>query len=265
MLSFSLNPMGLFSWLGLLLFFFNLLCSLSSPLSPPTPLLHHPLCHPYESSALLAFKNSFPIINDTSRCYNPNANSSVSWDMGRDCCTWSGVTCDEITGHVIGLHLPCRGLRGVIDSNNSLFSLSHLQTLILSFNDFEGSTISPEFGRFAGLVHLDLFYSNFAGQVPPELACLSNLVTLDLSSKNDLRADSFSWNRIIKNLTSLQELSLWSVNMSDVLPNSFMNLSISLTSLYLYGSGLKGEFPENIFHLPNLQELDLSYNANLTG
>ena len=119
-LSFSLNPIGLFSWLSLLLFFFNPLCSLSSPLSPATPPLHHPLCHPYERSALLSFKNSFPIINDTSYCLNPN--SLMSWDMGRDCCTWSGVTCDDITGHVIGLHLHCRRLRGVVNSNNNLFS-----------------------------------------------------------------------------------------------------------------------------------------------
>ncbi|KAL0009127.1 hypothetical protein SO802_010629 [Lithocarpus litseifolius] len=53
--------------------------------------------------------------------------------------------------------------------------------------------------------------------------------------------------------------------MSSVPPNSFMNLSSSLTSLRLSECGLKGRFPDNIFHLPNLQLLDVGYNYNLTG
>ncbi|KAF3946349.1 hypothetical protein CMV_027375 [Castanea mollissima] len=53
--------------------------------------------------------------------------------------------------------------------------------------------------------------------------------------------------------------------MSSVSPNSFMNLSSSLTSLRLFDCGLKGRFPDNIFHLPNLQLLYVGYNYNLTG
>ncbi|XP_050279476.1 receptor-like protein 6 [Quercus robur] len=53
--------------------------------------------------------------------------------------------------------------------------------------------------------------------------------------------------------------------MSSVSPNSFMNLSSSLTSLSLSKCGLKGRFPDNIFHLPNLQLLEVGYNYNLTG
>ena len=53
--------------------------------------------------------------------------------------------------------------------------------------------------------------------------------------------------------------------MSFASPNAFMNLSTSLTSLDLSESVLTGEFPENIFHLPRLQKLDLSYNWNLSG
>ncbi|XP_024025996.1 receptor-like protein 9DC3 [Morus notabilis] len=53
--------------------------------------------------------------------------------------------------------------------------------------------------------------------------------------------------------------------MSSVSRNSFMNLSDSLISLDLSDTEMKGEFPENIFLLPNLEELILSYNYNLTG
>ena len=52
--------------------------------------------------------------------------------------------------------------------------------------------------------------------------------------------------------------------MSSVSPTSFMNLSSSLTSPSLFYCGLIGRFPDNIFHLPNLQLLDVRYNYNLT-
>ncbi|PON94074.1 LRR domain containing protein, partial [Trema orientale] len=101
--------------------------------------------------------------------------------------------------------------------------------------------------------------------VPLELSYLSNLVSLDLRLNSDLHLETSSWNRIVANLTNLRELFLSHVNMSHVLPKSFMNLSTSLTSLDFSHTGLKEEFPEKIFNLPYLQELDLSGNAYLNG
>ncbi|PON94094.1 LRR domain containing protein, partial [Trema orientale] len=265
--------MGSFSCLCCLLLFFLIVPSPSNSLSSPPP---PPLCHPHESSALLQFRNSFSNLNYSySFCGSAaNPNSTISWDMdmSRDCCTWSGVTCDEAAGRVIRLDLECSGLQGILDSNNTLFSLGHLQSLDLSGNYFYGSEISSQFGRFPNMIHLDLSNSGFTGQVPLELSYLSNLVTLDLRSyyTSVVKLETSSWKRIVANLTNLQELFLSGVNMSSVLPNSFMNLSTSLTTLYLSEyfiseNGLKGEFPENIFNLPNLQELDLSGNADLNG
>ncbi|XP_062079786.1 receptor-like protein 9DC1 [Humulus lupulus] len=208
--------MGLFSWLYplIILFFFFFVTSLSSP-SPP------PLCHPHESSALLHFKNSFTLYNDTlfsiefRRINNPN--NTISWNKNMDCCRWSGVTCDEVTAHVIRLDLKCSGLQG------------------------------------------------FTGHAPLELSHLSNLVTLDLSRNYDLKLETSSWKRTVANLTNLKELFLRSVNMSSTSPDSFMNLSTSLTSLDLSRSQLQGKLPENVLNLPNLQQLDLSYNSYLNG
>ncbi|GMN64960.1 hypothetical protein TIFTF001_034031 [Ficus carica] len=235
----------------------------SPPFAPP------PLCHPHESSALLHFRNSFPIVNYTSLssyCASEfeiaNPNTTMTWNMSRDCCTWNGVTCDEVSGHVIGLDLFCSGLDGVIHSNNSLFFLIHLQSLVLSHNQLDGSEISPQFGWFSSMIHLDLSDSGFTGHLPLELSFLSSLVTLDLS---DLTLETLSLKKILANLTSLRELSLIGVTGSYFSTDSFMNLSISLLSLDLSESGLIGKFPENIFHLPNLQELRLSYIRNLTG
>ncbi|KAJ6886620.1 hypothetical protein NC651_027090 [Populus alba x Populus x berolinensis] len=121
------------------------------------------------------------------------------------------------TGHVIGLDLGCCMLYGALHSNSTLFSLHHLQKLDLSRNDFNRSVISSSFGQFLHLTHLNLYSSNFAGQVPPEISHLSRL---------------------------LRELYLGGVNMSLVVPSSLMNLSSSLSSLQLWRCGLKGELPE---------------------
>jgi Leucine-rich repeat (LRR) protein len=80
-----------------------------------------------------------------------------------------------------------------------------------------------------------------------------------------MRIETPSLKRLIQNLTHLNELFLDRVDMSSVSPASLKNLSSSLTSLSLWYCGLKGRFPDNIFHLPNLQLLNVGFNDNLTG
>ncbi|XP_050279805.1 receptor-like protein 6 [Quercus robur] len=224
-----------------------------------------PLCHSHQSSALLHFRNSFSVGDSRYICHLYSHPPKNSWKMGTDCCGWDGVTCDTMTGHVIGLDLSCSRLEGPIHPNSTLFSLRHLQRLNLAFNDFHGSAISSKFGGFANMTHLNLNWSSFAGNVPSEISHLSKLVSLHLSVNDDMRIETPNLKRLVQNLTHLTELFLDEVNMYSVSPNSFMNLSSSLTSLSLYNCGLKGRFPDNIFHLPNLQLLELGYNYNLTG
>ncbi|KAL5548361.1 hypothetical protein UlMin_003592 [Ulmus minor] len=210
-----------------------------------------PFCHPDDTSALLQFKNSFSF-------------SELGWKNGTDCCRWDGVTCDDITRHVIGLNLTDVGLNGIIQSNSSLFRLAHLKSLVLSYNDFNGSRISSEFGRFENMMHLDLLYSNFSGQVAPEISYLSKLHTINLSLNYDLRLEASTMKRIIENTTNLTELSLSALDMSSIALISLMNLSSSLTSLRLSYSRLQGKFPEGMFRRPNLQALYLDGNTNLS-
>ncbi|KAK9288994.1 hypothetical protein L1049_017465 [Liquidambar formosana] len=198
----------------------------------------------------------------------------LSWKENTDCCSWDGVTCDRVTGHVIGLDLSCGQLQGTIHSNSSLFLLPHLQRLNLAFNDFYHSPISSEFGQFASLTHFNLSQSNFSGHIPSEISHLSKLVSLDLSVGYDstqgsllrlLRLDKPNMKKLVQNLTELRMLDLSIVDLSSVDPSSLMNLSSSLTTLRLQSCGLRGKFPNNIFHLPNLQTLYLGFNHNLTG
>ena len=149
-----------------------------------------------------------------------------------------------MTGHVIAVDLSCSRLVGPIHPNSTLFSLRHLQRLNLAYNNFNGSAISSKFGGFANLTHLNLDghsipSPSFAGNVPSEISHLSKLVSLDLSYNYDMRIETLSLKRLVQNLTHITELVLDDVDMSSVSPNSFMNLSSSLTSLSLFDCGLK--------------------------
>ncbi|KAJ6886680.1 hypothetical protein NC651_027138 [Populus alba x Populus x berolinensis] len=224
------------------------------------------LCPVDQSLALLQFKNSFSMSSSPYGfpygfpCYPPK---KVLWKEGTDCCSSDGVTCNMKTGHVIGLDLGCTMLYGTLHSNNTLFSLHHLQKLDLSRNDFNRSVISSSFGQFLHLTHLNLNSSNFAGQVPPEISHLSRLVSLDLSSNSEeLMLEPISFNKLAHNLTQLRELYLGGVNMSLVVPSSLMNLSSSLSSLQLWRCGLKGELPDNLFRLGKLKQLKYLHLGN---
>ncbi|KAL7190031.1 hypothetical protein ACSBR1_039639 [Camellia fascicularis] len=224
--------------------------------------------------SLLQFKTTFTITANASLgCESDSLPKMVFWNESSDCCSWEGVTCDWSNGHVIGLDLSCSHLQGTIQPNTTLFHLRHLQTLNLAFNDFNFSTISPDFGSFPSLTHLNLSYSNFTGPIPSKISHLSKLVSLDLSYfdyynpydySSPVRLEQHTFNMLLRNLTQLRELHLDSLNISSPLPHAFLNLS-SLTSLSLDYCHLRGEFSENIFHFPNLRKLNLGGNWELTG
>ncbi|GMQ06700.1 hypothetical protein CsSME_00051177 [Camellia sinensis var. sinensis] len=204
--------------------------------------------------------------SDSWSCGDLASPKMLSWNEScTDCCSWEGVTCDGLTGHVIGLDLSCSQLYGSIHPNSSLFQLSHLHHLNLAFNHFNYSHIPSAFAHFPNLTHLNLSFSSFSGSIPSEIRHLSKLVSLDLSSYFDqLRFEPHNFRMMLKNLTQLQELVLSGVNISSVVPMSFTNMS-SLTYLDLTSTGLHGKLPDSIFHLPNLQILYLEENYDLTG
>ncbi|GLU12826.1 hypothetical protein SLE2022_294840 [Rubroshorea leprosula] len=246
----------------LLLFFISFSTTLSSSYSATQ------LCSHEQAAALLQFKSSFSFNNSASfkgYCeYNDTPYSKTeSWKEGVDCCSWDGVTCDNVTGHVIGVDLSNSCLHGSFPSNNSLFLIKSLQILNLACNDFKHSQIPREIGQFASLKHLDLSNSEFSGQVPEEISHLSKLVSLDLSRavchesslKFQLKLDPVAFKGLVKNLSEVRKLSLSGVNMSSVDPRYILNLSSSLTDLILLKCDIRGNFPNNIFQFPNLKML----------
>ncbi|KAF3623744.1 putative protein-like [Capsicum annuum] len=232
-------------------------CLLSFSSSIPHP------CRKNQSISLLKFKQTFTTYpSDSHYCSFSHPKTSL-WNVSRDCCSWDGVTCDEMTGHVIELDLSCSQLVGKIDSNSSLFQLSYLQRLDLSYNNFSNSHISPEFGWFSSLTHLNISESSFSGQIPSEISRLSKLQSLLLYQyETNLRLAAHDFKFLIQNLTQLTELDLSNVNICSTIP---LNFSSHLTTLTMRGTGLYGIIPESIFNLPNLKTLELSSNDQLSG
>ncbi|XP_022145108.1 LOW QUALITY PROTEIN: receptor-like protein 12 [Momordica charantia] len=232
---------------------------------------YHPR-DPKESLALLEFKKVFSLNESASSACDfwgqaAGYPKTATWNETEDCCSWDGVKCDEEgEGHVVGLDISCSQLYGTLHPNSTLFALSHLRTLNLSFNSFDFSPLSPQFGTFRNLRVLDLSSSSFHGDVPIEISHLSNLVSLDLSGNYDLKFSNLVMNQLVHNLTNLRNLALARVDLSRILTlTSFMNFSLSLTSLRLSSCGLSGNFPSHVLSLPNLRVLQLDYNHGLKG
>ncbi|GKV15110.1 hypothetical protein SLEP1_g25911 [Rubroshorea leprosula] len=113
----------------------------------------HAVCIESEKQALLKFKQG--IVDRTNRL--------AFWVSNGDCCRWTGIVCDNMTGHVIELHLrtnPTWEVDYEVDEADersmlggkispSLLHLKHLCYLDLSNNDFGGIHI-PKFFWFFG-------------------------------------------------------------------------------------------------------------------
>ncbi|XP_019193148.1 PREDICTED: receptor-like protein 12 [Ipomoea nil] len=267
--------------------------------------------------------------------YDQSTTKVMEWDMGEDCCSWNGVTCDH-AGYVTGLDLSSSMLSGHI---SSIFNLQHLQSLNLARNNFQLTPIPSGFEKLRNLTHLNLSYSCFSDQVPEGISKLTRLVSLDLTTMSfcelpptfnapdsdrifafeelhRLRLEKPNLESFFRNLSALKVVYLdyvdlsaqgsnWSQALSSALPNlevlslshcrlngpihpsfgglkslSYLwldnnNLSsevpallenfVNLGSLNLASCQLYGDFPENIFLLPNLQTIDISTNVLLNG
>ncbi|XP_068489451.1 receptor-like protein 9DC3 [Phaseolus vulgaris] len=220
----------------------------------------HSLCHLHDKIALLQFKNSLAYVHDYyySDCDNFVPKMST-WENGTDCCSWSGVLCHPISGHVIGLDLACNRLSGEIHPNTSLFRLSHLQSLNLTFNYFYSSQLSFPSVGYVNLTHLNISNYEFRSEIPSQISQLSKLESLDLSFTRLMWKEN-SWKKFLQNATVLAELILDGVNMTFSSMRS-LNLSTSLVNLSLKYTGVQENLKTDILCLPKLKHLWLSDNS----
>ncbi|XP_059275213.1 receptor-like protein 9DC1 [Lycium ferocissimum] len=248
-------------------------------LQHPIVIFSSHLCRQSQSLALQKLKQKLAVDDSSSANCEFNGHfpypKTLSWNRSTNCCTWDGVTCDRVTGQITGLDLICSQLHGTIDSNSSLFKISHLQKLNLAYNDFSPSQISSKFGLFPRLTHLTLSRLGFLGRIPSQLLNLSKLISLDLSiGLEELRFGPHTFKMFLQNLIQLRELYLTSTYISSSLllsgryfsrtiPKSIGNL-IQLNNLRLLSNNFNGSLLSTISNLVQLVEFDISSN-NLTG
>ncbi|KAG5569497.1 hypothetical protein H5410_059263 [Solanum commersonii] len=248
--------------MGRFFFFYSFLCFVLLISECFSSSFEHHLCSPTEASALLQFKQNMSGEYFSFLCDGASFPKTESWNESRDCCTWYGVTCDLLNGHVIGLDLSCSQLFGTFHPNSSLFQLHHLHTLNLAYNNFNYSSIPHNIGQLTNLRHLNLSESGFDGQIPTEISYLSNLVSLDLSYGDELQLDERTFETMLHNFTNLELLSLGDIFSAipvSIHPNSSLFQLHHLHTLNIYNSyfNSSSSIPHNIGQLRNLRHLKL--------
>ncbi|BAT94280.1 hypothetical protein VIGAN_08086400, partial [Vigna angularis var. angularis] len=176
---------------------FLLLCSLFTTMSGSVmsnPKIH---CNKKDMDTLLLFKQGLT---------DPSGMLS-SWISNLDCCQWTGVKCDNITGKVTNLHLPCHTNHPKVVDFLDKDDKSHCLTGTLSLSLLELQSLS-----YLNLSNNNFKFMQYTSMVTPPIGNLSrlcgnstNLRYLDLSQNYDLLVDNLHW---ISHLTSLQYLNL---------------------------------------------------------
>ncbi|KAL8240943.1 hypothetical protein R6Q59_014298 [Mikania micrantha] len=144
--------------------------------------------------------------------------------------------------------------------NSSTESICNLKDINLSWNKFEGNSLSDVLGSLfncesSKLESLRFGSSGLSGTLPSQLGNLKNLVHIDLygNSISGLIPDT------VGNLSSLQTLELGSNLILGPIPDSIGRLS-SLLVMNLRSNSISGPLPDSLGRLLALEELDISYN-----
>uniref|UniRef100_A0ACD5WS90 Uncharacterized protein n=1 Tax=Avena sativa TaxID=4498 RepID=A0ACD5WS90_AVESA len=169
----------------------------------------------------------------------------------------------------------------------SVYNLSSLQNFVVQFNNLSGS-ISDDWGnKFPKLQQLVIDHNQFHGTIPESLCNASMLEYAQLganilsgvipkcfgSNMKRLLAVSLAYGHLearndadwgfissLTNCSMLHFLDLGYNKLEGVLPNSIANLSKNLRAFSVESNMLRGNIPEGIGNLVNLQYLYLEHN-----
>ncbi|KAK7391298.1 hypothetical protein VNO78_19712 [Psophocarpus tetragonolobus] len=216
-------------------------------------------CNEKDMNILLSFKTG---VTDPSGML-------TSWFPKLDCCQWKGVKCDNTTGRVTQLNLPCHTNRHKLvafgekenkshcltgELNLPLLELEFLSYLNLSNNDFK----SIQYNSTSNQKCDDLS----RGNPPHPCENSTNLLYLDLSYNYDLLVDNIHW---ISLFSSLQYLNLGGVHLRKEIDwLQSMTMLPSLLELHLASCHLENIYPLREFaNFTSLQVLNLADNRFL--
>ncbi|KAJ6301350.1 hypothetical protein OIU77_015623 [Salix suchowensis] len=234
------------------------LSSANSSFTPFSQTSSHPFlgqkCISSEKTTLLQLKRDLSAAKPESS-HQPYSRSLLpSWKPDTDCCSWEGVTCHELTTHVIGLNLGGHNLSGLVNSINFL-NLPYLERLnLVNCNLGEIPSFVEKLG---GLVELDLSNNKIHGNVPKWVWLLESLVYLN-ASNNFLNGFEAPPSAPFSSSLSFLDLTC------NLLEGSIPTLPASISFLSLAENKLTGEIPVSLCRMSNLTILDTCYNY-LTG
>ncbi|XP_054813222.1 receptor-like protein EIX2 [Prosopis cineraria] len=223
-------------------------------------------CNEKDHSLLLNFKHT---VTDRSHILS-------SWSHEQHCCEWVGVQCDNITGRVTELSLPCSPELSAntceYDKVNCLAGELHLSSLQLEFlnyldlsnHDFQAVTLndcphSCENINSSNLLYLDLSYNeDLHFDHLHWLSFFPSLEHVNLSGIN--LQGKVDWIQLPTLLRSIKELRFDSCQLRNI--NPFLQY-VNLTSLEFIGlsdNSFSSLLPVWLFNLSDLTFIDLSYN-----
>ncbi|RDX67989.1 putative inactive leucine-rich repeat receptor-like protein kinase, partial [Mucuna pruriens] len=242
-----------------ILFFLHLFCLpfFTLPFAVSTEIV----CIPSEAEALLKLKH---YLNDSSNTLSSWNSSAIS-----NCCLWPAVVCNNVTAHVLQLHLNSSfewtcAVNGTI---SSLFAenLDWLSSLSkLEYLDLGGIDLSKSFDwlhtlqALPSLTDLHLSLCTLPPYSQPSLLNFSSLLTLDLSITSYSSAIS-SIPRWIFGLRKLVSLQFRGNNIQGPIPHGIQNLTL-LQNLDLSFNSLSSSIPDWLYGLHHLNFLNLEYN-----
>ena len=232
-----------------------------------------PFVESTERQALIDFYNSMGG-KDKWKYYTYN------WCTDAPLGEWSGITTDDITGHITSIWINEFDMAGEIPA--SIGDLQELKTLYLYCADIK--KLPEEIGKLKNLEYLTIGAkyntgNHITGQLPKVLCELVNLKHLDIhhhkitslpnnfGQLKNLEYLNLSGNSIsepildmVCELTNLKELNLSSNAISGNIPTTIGNL-VNIETLYLGYNKITGSLPAEMGNLTKLKILSIGDNA----